>query len=201
MTGKQPESGFFFIRHGQTAANRDGIRSGGDSDTCLTPLGRSQARKAGATLQRLGVTPSVIITAPLSRTLETAELLNSRLGLDVHVQPGLIERRLGEWNGLSVEATQPPLSAGETPPGGESNALFQARVLDAFRDLSPHYPRWPLVVSSRGVARILLEHAGHEGAASLSNGAILRVAVAEANDGAGFEVAGVDYLDPPHNVS
>lgn len=201
MIDKPPEPGFFFIRHGQTDANRDGIRSGGDSDTHLTALGRTQARMAGATVQRLGLTPSLIITAPLSRTLETTELLNARLGLEVLVESDLIERRLGEWNGLSVETTQPPLSAGETPPGGESNALFRTRVLDVFRSLTPHYPRWPLVVSSRGVARILLEHAGEEGAALLPNGALLRVTVAEDHDGVSFRVEGIDYLDPPRGVS
>ena len=198
MTGKPSESGFFFIRHGQTAANRDGIRSGGDNDTELTDLGRAQARNAGATLERLGVTPSVILTAPLSRTLETAELLNTRLGLEVLVERGLIERRLGEWNGLSVAATQPPLAAGETPPGGESNDLFQSRVLASFRGFTAFYPDWPLIVSSRGVARILMEHAGHEGAASLPNGAVLRVALADS--GAGFEVTGIDYLEMPSHT-
>ena len=199
MIGKAPETGFFFVRHGQTAANRDGIRSGGDSDTRLTELGRAQAREAGAALRELGVTPSLILTAPLSRTLETAGLLNAGLGLKVVVERGLLERRLGEWNGLSVEETQPPLAAGETPPGGESNDLFQNRVLAAFRGFAAFYPGWPLIVSSRGVARILLEQAGHEGAASLPNGAILRVAVADPV--AGFEVAGIDYLDRSPNAA
>ena len=67
--------------------------------------------------------------------------------------------------------------------------------------LTPHYPQWPLVVSSRGVARILLEHAGEEGAALLPNGALLRVTVAEAHDGVGFRVEGIDYLDPARDVS
>ena len=33
----------------------------------------------------------------------------------------------------------------------------------------PLYARWPLIVSSRGVARILVEHAGRESAATLPN--------------------------------
>ena len=193
MTDSAPESGFFFIRHGQTVANRDGVRSGGESDTRLTELGRDQARKAGLALHRLGATPGLILTSPLSRTIETAEILNARLGLEVHTEPGLVERRLGAWNGRSIEATQPPLADGVTPPGGESNAAFQARVLAAFRALAPFYVRWPLIVSSRGVARILMEHAGRTGAASLPNGAILRVTLADPVD---FEVAAIDHLAP-----
>ena len=196
MTGGASESGFFFIRHGQTVANRDGVRSGGESDTHLTELGREQAREAGLRLHRLGLAPGLILTAPLSRTLETAERLNIRFGLEVRTEPGLIERRLGAWNGQSVEATQPALTAGETPPGGESNAAFRARVLAVFRALAPLCTRWPLIVSSRGVARILMEHAGREGAATLPNGAILRVTLAESSRDEDFVVDSIEPLEP-----
>ena len=196
MTGGASECGFFFIRHGQTVANRDGVRSGGESETHLTELGREQAREAGLRLHRLGVAPSLILTSPLSRTLETAEVLNLRFGLEVRTRPGLIERRLGAWNGQSVEATQPALAAGETPPGGESNAAFRARVLAAFRALAPLCTRWPLIVSSRGVARILMEHAGRGDAATLPNGAILRVTLAESGRNEEFVVGSIEHLEP-----
>ena len=193
MTDGLSESGFYFLRHGQTVANRDSVRSGGESDTHLTEIGRDQARKAGFALHRLGVTPSLILTSPLSRTIETAELVNARFGLEVRTEPGLLERRLGAWNGQSIKSTQPPLAAGVTPPGGESNAVFQGRVLAAFRALAPLYARWPLIVSSRGVARILMEHAGRDGGSILPNGAILRISLAGADD---FDVAGMDQLAP-----
>ena len=196
MTDGASESGFFFIRHGQTAANRDGVRSGGESDTHLTELGREQAREAGLALHRLGVTPGLILSSPLSRTIETARLLNARLGLEVRMVPGLIERRIGAWNGRGVEETQPLLAAGRAPPGGESNARFKARVLAAFRALPPLYARWPLIVSSRGVARILMEHAGRESAPTLPNGAILRVTLADSGGSEDFVVAGIDRLEP-----
>ena len=196
MTDGPPESGFFFIRHGQTVANRDGVRSGGESDTRLTEPGREQARRVGLALIRLGVTPGLIVSSPLSRTIETAQILNARLGLEIRIEPGLLERRLGAWNGRSVEATQPLLAAGETPPGGESNAAFRDRVLAAFRGLAPLYARWALIVSSRGVARILMEHSGRERVATLPNGAILRVTLANSGSAGGFEVAGIDHLEP-----
>ncbi len=195
MTDRASDSGFFFMRHGETSANRDGVRSGGENDTHLTELGRRQAQEAGLALQRLGVTPSLILAAPLSRTLETAELLNARLGVEIRVEPALIERRLGTWNGLSVEATQPSLDAGETPPGGESNSAFRTRVLGALNVLTPLYAGWPLIVSSRGVARILMQHAGHEGYGTLSNGTILRIALSDSGNGDSFEITAVDPLD------
>ena len=80
MTDGADGSGFFFIRHGQTTANRDGVRSGAESDTHMTELGREQVRTAGRILHDLGVTPSLILCSPLSRTIETAQLMNARLG-------------------------------------------------------------------------------------------------------------------------
>ena len=195
MIGEAPDPGFFFIRHGQTVANRDNVRSGAESDTRLTELGREQARTAGLTLRRLGVTPSLILTSPLSRTVGTAEILNELFGLEIRTEPGLTERRLGGWNGRSIEATQPLLAAGETPPGGESNAVFEARVLAAFRGLAPYYANWPLVVSSRGVARILLEHAGLMDAASLPNGTILRVTLSDSAADGDFVISAIDHLE------
>ena len=196
MTDGTSERGFFFVRHGQTDANRDGLRSGGECDAHLTELGREQAFEAGLTLHRLGLTPGLILSSPLSRTLETAWLLSARFDLEVRIVSGLIERRLGAWNGRSVEATRLPLAAGETPPGGESDAVFRARVLAAFRALVPLYARWPLIVSSRGVARILMEHAGRESAVTLPNGIILRVTLTGPGNPGDFEVAGIHPVEP-----
>ena len=194
MAGRR-ESGFFYIRHGQTVANRDNVRSGGENDSHLTPFGREQARNAGLTLHRFGVRPSLIVCSPLSRTLETAELLNAQFGLEIRTESGLTERRLGAWNGRSVEATRTALAAGETPPGGEPNAIFKARVLVAFRGLAPLYARWPLIVSSSGVARILMEHAGRVGAATMPNGAILRVVLSDSGRDGDIVVARIEHLE------
>ena len=201
MIAGASEFGFFFIRHGQTVANRDGMRSGAESDTHLTELGREQARKAGLALDRLGVRPGLILVSPLSRTIETAKLLNVRFGLEIRIEPGMIERRLGAWNGRSIKETQPLLAAGRTPPGGESSTRFKARVLAAFRGLAPLYARWPLIVSSRGVARVLMEHAGRECAATVPNCAILRVTLADPGGGEDFVVAGIAPVEPgPENA-
>ena len=183
-------SGFLFMRHGETEANRAGVRCGGESDSPLTQHGRRQAVRAGLALQRHGMKPGLIVSSPLQRTLATARLLNTRMSLETRVVSDLTERRLGAWNGQSVEATQPLLAAGATPPGGESNEAFRDRVLAAFRSFAPLYARWPLIVSSSGVARILKEHAGCRHAFGMPNGGVLR-AVLSARDP--FEL---DRLEP-----
>ena len=182
------------MRHGQTSANRDGLRCGGESDSRLTKVGRLQAARTGLALQWLGIRPGLIVSSPLQRTLVTAHLLNQRMNLETRVVPGLVERRLGAWNGRSVASTQPLLAAGETPPGGESAGEFRDRVLAAFHELAPLYARWPLIISSRGVARVLLEHAGRENAAGLGNGELLRVVLADPET---FEIARLDPFALP----
>ena len=69
-------------------------------------------------------------------------------------------------------------------------------MLAAFRGLAPLWARWPLIVSSRGVARILLEQAGRGDAATLANGAILRVTLAGTDHVGDIEVAEVAELEP-----
>ena len=182
--------GFFLIRHGETTANRAGVRSGGDRDPPLTELGRAQARDLTAVVRRLTEAPDLIVAAPLKRTLETARLVNDGLGLEIRTEPQLVERLLGAWNGRSIESTRPMLDAGETPPGGESSALFCDRLLAAFRSLAPLYRRWPLIVSSRGVARVVMERGGSERTA-LGNGEMLRVDLADSCE---FRIGRIDQV-------
>ena len=135
--------GFHFVRHGQTTANRDRVRSGSERDPDLTPLGQAQALDVAFVLERHCVKPGLIITSSLARTVGTARILGKRLGLETTVNPSLNERRLGDWNDRSVEETQPLFAQGLTPPGGESNTEFRNRILDAFRDLASIYGQWP----------------------------------------------------------
>ncbi len=80
------------------------------------------------------------VVTPLSRTLHTARAL-FRAGYPeqlLHVEPGLSEQDLGEWQGIThaalpAQLAQPahpfwPISGDERPPGGESIEDVIARV-------------------------------------------------------------------------
>lgn len=171
------EKGFFFVRHGETLSNRNRVRSGGECNTRLTQLGVRQIRQAEAVLASLARGPGLILTSPHRRTHDTARILNESLQVEILVDDGLKERRLGLWNGQSYEATRELLIAGETPPDGEAGDAFRERVLNTFRKRARIYSRWPVIISSSGVARVILEHAGktREYASGLGNGSILAV--------------------------
>ncbi|MBW6390646.1 histidine phosphatase family protein [Billgrantia antri] len=136
---------FVFIRHGETRLNRE-HRIGGRSDVPLTALGEAQARQAAVWLDRPW---SRVVTSTLQRAWRTAELAVP--GQQAMRLNGLDERDWGRLDQLPL-MQQPPYEA--TPPGGESWANFQARVLTALNGVLAS-AEMPLVVAHSGVFRVI----------------------------------------------
>ncbi len=174
--------GFFFVRHGQSVANSAGISCGGDSDVDLTELGKNQAYSIARKLHQLGQKPCCLFAAPLKRTLNTAQIINQTLELDIWSDGALLERFLGDWNGQPSTITDKFIRDGMTPPNGESNVKFRGRVMEFFRGLSDCYENWPLIIGSRGTARILSEEFECEGFRELPNGGLVKVYLASGHD-------------------
>jgi probable phosphoglycerate mutase len=159
-----------YVRHGATAPNLAGLRCGGDLDVSLHEHGRLQAIELARAIAELQPAVGLLITSPLARTLETAQIIAAALpGVRIHVEEGLAERRLGRWNLKPIELTQAWLEAGMTPPGGEPNDEFVARVGLALQRTKPLLVHRPLLVGSKGVARAIGEHCGRPERVSLGN--------------------------------
>jgi uncharacterized phosphatase len=91
----------YFVRHGESIRNLQRIFAG-QYDTPLTDRGRDQARQAGERARHLAV--NLIVSSPLSRALETAQIIASSIGypLDtILVQEVFKERSLGTLEGKS----------------------------------------------------------------------------------------------------
>lgn len=126
-----------FLRHGQTAHTVERRFSGpGGDDPGLDESGRVQALRAAEALRRDGEVDAVV-TSPLRRARETAEVVGESLGLPVKVDDGFRECAFGDWDGLTlaeVEQRWPDAldawlaSLEARPPGGESIAEVQVRV-------------------------------------------------------------------------
>jgi broad specificity phosphatase PhoE len=87
-----------FVRHGETAPNRDGLLLG-RSDVELTPRGLAQAAAVGKALGELS--PSVLVSSPLQRAVSTARAIGDACGADrIEVDDRLIEVAYGEYEGL-----------------------------------------------------------------------------------------------------
>jgi broad specificity phosphatase PhoE len=128
-----------FVRHGQTAVNRD-AQLQGHVDAALTPLGEEQAARLGAWFAVLPA-PARIISSPLRRARQTAAAIAAAHGLTVTVDERLVELDYGDWDGKPL-AEVPANAWAEwradptfAPPGGESLVDVSARVISLCLDL------------------------------------------------------------------
>jgi probable phosphoglycerate mutase len=150
-----PGTTIVLLRHGvteHTSARRYSGRDG--ADLALSALGRQQAAAAATTLA--GEEPfDAVLCSPLRRTRETAEVVAERLGLPVREDGDWVECSFGEWDGLTMQevaARWPDEHAawiGSTtaaPPGGESLADLEARVLRARDRTLARLPRRRVLV-------------------------------------------------------
>jgi len=71
----------YFLRH----AEAEDSGPSGDYDRQLTERGRQRSREAGAALTALGVHLDAILTSPLVRAQQTAEIIGEALGVAVRV--------------------------------------------------------------------------------------------------------------------
>jgi broad specificity phosphatase PhoE len=123
------------VRHGETEANRERLALG-RADPPLTATGRAQADAVAAALgARLsGVDDVRVVSSPLTRARETAAAVAAALGLEMTVDPRLVELDYGEWDVRSfAEFPSEDLArwrrdATFAPPGGESLLAVGARV-------------------------------------------------------------------------
>ena len=85
------------VRHGETAWNRGQIFRG-VYDVPLNDNGRAQARLLGqAAAWR---TIDVAYTSPLSRTVETSQLMLEAHGIEATPHAGLLDFNYGDWTGV-----------------------------------------------------------------------------------------------------
>jgi len=84
----------YVMRHAQSVINVERRLSGRTLDGDLTPLGKSQAGKAGDWLRDKGVTK--ISHSPFHRAAQTAQIVGRQLGLPVTPDPDLAEINCGD---------------------------------------------------------------------------------------------------------
>jgi len=119
----------YFVRHGITEPNFRGFRCGGDLDLPMMDIGCDQAYLLAKQIEKMHLRIGVIIAGSLIRTRQTAAIISGVLGtVPVELDPLMNERRLGQWNNRPISETEDMLKRGVTPPGGESEDQFSARI-------------------------------------------------------------------------
>ncbi|MCB9412507.1 MAG: MSMEG_4193 family putative phosphomutase [Actinobacteria bacterium] len=163
------------VRHGQTTANAAGVLAG-RSEVELNDSGIADAERLGRTLADVPL--AQVVTSPMRRTVQTAQLLLDARSdaVEVVTDDGLAEMEYGSWTGRPLaELAKDPLwsmvqshPAAVRFPEGESMAQMSARAVAAVRSrcldptdgtADPSTPRNILFVSHGDVIKAVLADA------------------------------------------
>ena len=150
------------IRHGETDLNKEDRLQGSKGPN----MGLNVEGKKVVTLLRdsLLLIPQIIYASPLARTQETAGILNERFGVEIITAPALMERDFGTLSGklrseISRKLIEDDLEGhyDYRPYGGESVSEVTARVKDFVESLHAQNRETVMLVTHRGVIRILYD--------------------------------------------
>ncbi len=159
------------VRHGVTAHTVEKRFSGGlaSANPGLSEDGRHQVRATAEWLAPLAERVDVVVTSPVRRTQESAEIVGAVLGVPLESEPGFAEMEFGHWDGLTfaevAERHGEELdgwlgSLDAAPRGGESFAAVRERVLEGLqRVLERHPGRTVVAVSHVTPIKTLVAHA------------------------------------------
>ena len=140
------------IRHGENDFVAKGRLAGRLPGVHLNENGRKQAQSLA---EAFGNAPiKAIYASPLERTMETAQPIAEALGMEVILEPGLLEVDFGDWQDKTLKQLRrrklwrivqnsPSLTRF---PQGETFADAQLRIVDAIEKLSKQHKPKDLIV-------------------------------------------------------
>ncbi|MEW6442140.1 MAG: histidine phosphatase family protein [bacterium] len=151
------------VRHGRTEWNRDEIFRG-TIDVPLDEQGRTEAACARDWLR--GDTFHAAISSPLSRAVETAQIILEPHGIPVVKHAGLTDIDFGEWQSKSLHEVKRDYAElyrmwKERPqdvffPKGEGLGAVRDRALEAIGELVRRHPGQSVLVAAHRVVNKVL---------------------------------------------
>lgn len=176
----QPLTTIVLVRHGRTHLTESKRISGrGGENPGLSDAGREDAHKVARELARIGnegpwshLSPiSAIVSSPIQRTLDTANIVSNELGLGVDVIENVAEISFGDWDGHTNDEVKSKWAAdfsnwqgswNVAPPNGESLEVFDSRVQLGRQQILEEYAGKTVAVVShvmpiRGFIRAAME--------------------------------------------
>lgn len=152
----------YIIRHGETEWNKV-KRLQGQTDIPLAEEGIRLARETGAGMRDEPI--DLVISSPLMRAVQTAELLTEGRNIPIMTDERIIEISFGEWEGECILDSEilpsefrklfyeDPLHC-ICPPGGETFDEVRHRTGMFFQSLveNPEYEHKNILISTHGAA-------------------------------------------------
>ena len=177
---------FYIFRHGQSTYNVAGRTQGQTNDSVLTEQGKEQAVLVGKKLKNKEI--DIIVTSPLKRAMQTAELANQALNVPVETDEHFIEVNVGVVEGLhytEIRDKFPDIFEKMHIPGtefenvcypeGETRKQVRERVF-AGLEMWAQKPNYKTVaVSSHGIMLSQTLTALGLDAVEVKNGAVLHI--------------------------
>ncbi len=152
----------YYMRHGETDLNKKEIWQGKTEDATLNETGRKQIEKKVKEIKEIN--PYIIISSPLIRAKESAEIISKGLGnVEVVIEKGLHERDYGDYSGMldsKVKELENIKHASEMHfrdfPNGESFEDCSKRLKKVFDNIEEKYRgKKVLIVAHGGILRVL----------------------------------------------
>jgi probable phosphoglycerate mutase len=161
-----------FVRHGESVATVQRRLAGSRTCEGLSTLGRRQARRLRDRLAAGWEEPiDALVSSPVCRAWETAEIVSPALGVAPIPDPAWEEHRPGDADGLRFEDIVARYGAGPDGaangadpdqrwwPGAETMGEFRQRVIGALNDLTDDYAGGTsLVTCHGGVIDVVFRH-------------------------------------------
>lgn len=151
------------VRHGETAWNHE-HRFQGQANPPLNALGIQQAHALARRLRTIPI--DIAFASDLQRALETARIITAKRDVQLIATPMLRERRLGAWEGLTVQEASRmhprEIEAWKRDvlspiPDGESYEQLQARLRELLKQLLREYKgKSILIVSHSGPIKVAI---------------------------------------------
>ncbi len=156
----KPKNTYYVMRHGEAWSNVNNVLDKGTNiDNHLTEKGMGQATDTGLLLKDKKI--DIVISSPVLRGKETAEIVASIIGVPVIVDERLKEYDMGVYDGKSRDEYFASLTGSFVAydtrvEGGETHEEMMHRSLAVIGDLEKeHTGKTILIVTHGGPARML----------------------------------------------
>lgn len=130
----------YYVRHGESQANVDGILAGG-SDSPITDEGRRQAEREAEEIKRRHLSVDTIICSPLSRAVDTATIIAELISFPVDsikLIDSLREKSSGSYEGRPSSEMFAASEEDMLAAGGETLMAFAERVVSSDELVKSH---------------------------------------------------------------
>jgi broad specificity phosphatase PhoE len=165
-TAATPGLLLLLVRHGQSTYNVEGRLPGQLPGISLTDEGRRQAQRAAIALS--GLPLAAVVSSPLERARETADIIARGWALPIKVDSRLMDIDVGAWSGEKLDdlnKTDPRWKSfvehpNQAPEGVESFSVVQARAVASVEDIRQDTALGPFVVlvAHADVVKLILAH-------------------------------------------